>query len=216
MTRKEESAHQAPATRLNLNLSIALVVAALFVPALVDSLNYYSRKKGRIDRQWLTIHWKRAYTKYIVFTQKRKWIYYTILILAFGIPFYALPEKIGPDANGYVSVDEERREPTWYEDLYNEVFGSKFFLVEVKPILTDVFGGSMHMFAEGPRKSYRNVDEKTYDLYIYGRMPIGGTAAELNEKVRMIEQFLSQFKELEYFWAEVNRGSAYMQVVTKD
>lgn len=201
---------------LIINLSVALVVAALFVPALVDSLHYYSRKKGRIDRQWLTLHWKKAYTKYIAFTQHRKWIYYTILILAFGIPFYALPEKVGPDANGYVSVDEERREPTWYEDFYNEVFGSKFFLLDVKPILTNVFGGSMRLFAEGPKHSNHNDEEKPYDLYIYGRMPIGGTAAELNDKVRMIEQFLSQFKELEYFYSQVSGGSGYIKAVTKE
>ena len=67
------------------NLSLALLIALLFVPALCEQLRYDDRKSLlRLHRAQTTLAWSHFYRKYVVFTQKRKWIYLIALALSFG------------------------------------------------------------------------------------------------------------------------------------
>lgn len=195
-----------------INLTLALLVAIFFVPALVDSLSYNSKNISRIPRKRMTMGWKRFYSGYVRFTQRFKWIYIVLLIMAFGIPFYALPDKVGAEANPYVQNVETK----WYEDLYNNTLGSRFFQMTLKGPLSNIFGGSMRLFANSlnGENRYKRPDDKI--LYIRAQMPLGGTAAELNEKVEILEQFLSKFKEIKRFETQVSQWGAYIQVEFTD
>ena len=105
-------------TIIIINLVVALFVALFFVPAIIDHSELCCRQmKKSCKRLKRIVSWSRFYTRYITFTQKRKWIYITIFVLAFGIPVHLLPSKLGK--SDYYYRMEEKQEMAWYEDLYN-------------------------------------------------------------------------------------------------
>lgn len=182
-----------------INLSVALLVAYAFTPALIDQMKYRSYQQGHIRRKALVRGWTRFYARYIAFVQKRKWIYIILVVMAFGIPFHALP-------------------PKWEgHDIYNATLGSDFFQLKCKETLSEVFGGTMRLFAESlSDNTYSRGEEKEMKLHIRAQMPLGGSAAELNEKVVILENFLASFKEIKRFETRIDRWGADLQVEFKD
>src|SRR5574344_2030425 len=122
-----------------INLTVSLLVAFFFVPSLVDQLHYNSCKKS-LRRGRGIARWNRFYESYLRLTNHHRWIYYTLLILASGIPVPALPTQLGQDDFFY--DEQSRRELKWYEELYNETLGSDFFQNTLKEPLSKVTGGS--------------------------------------------------------------------------
>ena len=186
-----------------ITLTIALLVAVLFVPALVERIQYNSKQKGRPRHLSLIRRWNRLYEKYIIFVQKRTWIYYILLILAFGIPVHLLPEKIGKNHN--------ESDNLWYETLYNKTFGSDFFRNDCKQTLSYILGGTMRLFSESlDRRPPMKEEEKK--LHIRAQMPLGGSATELNQKVEILESFLSGFDGVKLYETRINGGGANITV----
>ena len=66
-----------------INLSVALLVAYAFTPALIDQMKYRSYQQGHIRRKALVRGWTCFYSRYIAFTQKWKWIYIILVVMAF-------------------------------------------------------------------------------------------------------------------------------------
>ena len=201
-----------------INLSVALVVSWLFAPALIDQLGYHSRQQGKVRHLRFLGWWNRFYLRYIRFTQKRKWIYYLLIILAFGIPFHALPTKWGESSDRYYGMpqDDTVSKP-WYEKAYNATFGSDFFQRDCKEPLSKVFGGTMRLFSESlSENTFSRNGEKEIRLNIRARMPLGGTAAQLNEKVVILENFLAGFSEIERFETRVEGWGATVTVDFKE
>lgn len=194
-----------------INLTVALAVALLFVPPLVSQFRYSSRMPVRKERRFRqVIAWTRFYRKYIVFTQRHKWVYYILLVLAFGIPFHALPDHLEGDDVYYHDRDEESR--PWQEVAYDATFGSTFFQTKLKEPLSKVFGGTMRLFAESLGEDTYAEEEEEMKLYIRARMPLGGTAQELNEKVQILENFLTEFEEIKRFETRVDRWGGSVTV----
>ena len=198
-----------------INLTVALLVALLFVPPLVRQFRYSSRvplrRKGRLR---LAVVWTRFYRRYIAFTQRRKWVYYVLLVLAFGIPFHALPDRWEEERVYYHEEDEEGQ--PWYERAYNATFGTRFFQTELKEPLSKIFGGTMRLFAESlGADTYAEKEEETV-LHVRAQMPLGGTVQELNEKVQILENFLAGFDEIERFVTNVQWWGATVDVEFKD
>ena len=182
-----------------INLSVALLVAYAFTPALIEQMKYRSYQQGHIRRKTLVVGWTRFYTRYVAFVQKRKWIYIILVVMAFGIPFHALP-------------------PKWEgHDVYNATLGSDFFQLKCKETMSKVFGGTMRLFAESlSENTYSSEKNNEKKLNIRAQMPLGGSAAELNEKVVILENFLSGFKEIKRFETRVNWWGAEVTVEFKD
>ena len=182
-----------------INLSVALFVAYAFTPALIEQMHYRSYQQGHIRRKKLVLGWTRFYTKYVTFTQKHKWIYIILLVLAFGIPFHALPQK-------------------WEgHEAYNATLGSDFFQLKCKETLSKIFGGTMRLFAESlSENTYSSEKDKEIKLTIRAQMPLGGSVTELNEKVVILENFLSGFDEIKRFETRVEVWGATTVVEFKD
>ena len=115
-----------------INLTVSLIVALLFVPALIERLKYGkgSDKSDSSDgseksEKSLVLS---AYSSYIRFAQRFRWLLIVILTLAFGIPLFALPDKLG---------EKDKEEPEWYESLYNSTLGSDFFVHTCKPAMSE-------------------------------------------------------------------------------
>lgn len=181
------------------NLSVALLVAYAFTPALIEQMRYESFQQGHVRHRSLVIRWTRFYSRYICFTQRHKWVYIVLLTLAFGIPFHALPQK-------------------WEgHEWYNATLGSDFFQLKCKDALSKLFGGTMRLFAESlSENTYAGDREKEMRLTIRAQMPLGGSAAELNEKVVILENFLSGFEEIKRFETTVEEWGATVVVEFKD
>ena len=140
------------------NLAVALLVSALFVPAMVTRMNYSCRKTGKPRNLRLMLLWNRFYRRYMGIAQHR--IYRWPVMLAF--------------------------------------FG--------------LFGWTLSLFLDTVASNHYERKEPELKLYISGRMPVGGTAAQLNEKVLDVEAFLSKFKEIRHFETYVHDGGAQIMV----
>ena len=193
-----------------INLTVALLVALFFVPAIVERLNYYRRKQfvpSRKSRKLLG--WNHFYCRYISFTQKRKWIYMILLVLAFGIPLFALPPKWSVKSGGLLAGPEEKR---WYASFYDATVGSRFYQTHLRYPLSTWLGGTMRLFANTLGGRTYSRQEQEVKLFIRGQMPLGGTAFQLNEKVVIIEKFLAQFREIKRFETHIDGGGARIVV----
>ncbi|MCR5535007.1 MAG: efflux RND transporter permease subunit [Bacteroidaceae bacterium] len=200
-----------------INLSVALIVSWLFVPALIDQLGYNSRQQGKVRHLRFASRWNNLYLKYICFTQKRKWIYYILIVLAFGIPFHALPTKWGESDDFYAYMHDDSSVMPWYERAYNATIGSSFFQNKCKEPLSKYLGGTMRLFSQSMSgNTYSSNEKKEIKLNIRAQMPLGGTAAQLNEKVVMLENFLVTFPEIERIETRVGNWGADITVEFKE
>ena len=152
-----------------INLTVALLVAIAFVPALVDSVRFKTArnapKKSRKIR--FAIRWSRIYSRYIVFpSQIRKWWRVTLYV------FLAL--------------------------LY---FGG--------------FSYSAYIFSKSINRASWPQEHDEMKLRIRAQMPVGGTAIQLNEKVRLLEEALLKEAAILRFETSINGGGANITVKFK-
>ena len=75
----------------------------------------------------------------------------------------------------------------------------------------------MRLFAESlSGNTFSGDKEKEIKLTVRAKMPLGGSAAELNEKVVILENFLSSFDEIKRFETRVESWGAIVVVEFKD
>lgn len=147
-----------------INLTVALVVAYAFVPAMTDTLHYNSRNTSGVHRKRLCLLWNKWYTKYLNSLSGHKRI-----SVAFGLVTVAAL-------------------------LYFSIY-----------LFTNTAEGSM-------RK-----EDKEYILHIRAQMPLGGNAAGLNEKIMILERFISQYgKEIKRFETNIGSWGAIVNVEFTD
>lgn len=153
------------------NLAVSLPVAMLLIPALVDTLNMREHQKVRSLRaRRRTVRFNRWYRRYIAFARRWRWATIVLVVLAFGLPFGQLPDKVMHDP--------------------------------LRRTLDRTLGGSIGLFLRHSHSNfYREVERPS--LYIRASLPDGCTTAHLNEVVRSMENYLSQFDEIETFRTSV-------------
>lgn len=80
-----------------INLVVSLIVALLFIPALLDKFPLKrSMTVSSVKRRRLTVRVSRAYARFIGWGRRHRWLFIVALIWGFGIPTFLLPEKIEP------------------------------------------------------------------------------------------------------------------------
>lgn len=153
------------------NLTVSLPVAMLLIPALVDTLNMREHQKVRSLRaRRRTVRFNRWYRRYMAFARRWRWATIVLVVLAFGLPFGQLPDKVMHDP--------------------------------LRRTLDRTLGGSIGLFLRHSHSNfYREVERPS--LYIRASLPDGCTTAQLNEVVRSMENYLSQFDEIETFRTSV-------------
>ena len=81
-----------------INLVVSLIVALLFIPALLDKFPLKrSMTVSSVKRRRLTVRVSRAYARFIGWGRRHRWLFIVALIWGFGIPTFLLPEKIEPE-----------------------------------------------------------------------------------------------------------------------
>lgn len=175
-----------------INLLVSLFVALFFVPSVIEKINLGGRKKNtsRIWMKRLAVRFTRLYICLIGCFCRHRVIACILLVLAFGLPVFMLPEK----------VEGEGR----FAEYYNKVFDNATYKEKVKPIVDKVLGGSLRLFVDKVYEgSYFNREEGETVLSVYASLPNGSTLEQMNVLVKKMETYLTEFKEIKQFQTSI-------------
>lgn len=185
-----------------INLAVSLFISLFFIPALLDKFPMRTLRRQRKTTKGIRriARISSLYQRWISWSKRHKWAYIATFILAFGIPVQLLPAKLGVPEYGQ-KLDTLTRS----QEFYNKTIGGEFYQQKVKPWLEPALGGSMRLFANSAfsNGSFWNEPQRT-TLYIQAKLPEGCTVHQLNETVIDMENFLSQFDEIEAFRTQVS------------
>jgi multidrug efflux pump subunit AcrB len=183
-----------------INLSISLVVALLLVPSLM-SLIYKPRHQSAslIRSRKRIIKFTGWYGRYIAFGQRFRWAFVLLAILIFGLPVWLIPEK----------MKGESRMAIWY----NKTIGGETWQQKIKPLADKALGGTIRLFKEHVYEGNFYADPSRTALYVRGTMPDGCTIHQLNDAVRRMEQYISQFDEVEQFQTSISSHANGMIII---
>lgn len=191
-----------------INLSVSLAVTYLFVPAL---LSYFpvrgiepSGKSLRKARRVLC--WNRAYSSYIAWGVRHRWVYVLVSVVAFGIPLCLIPEK--PSSENAVPANR-------LEALCWKISGWKPY-AENKALVDKIAGTSFALFHKAmDRMNFYREPDRTV-LTIQAGMLEGATVHQLNDIVRCMENYLAGFDGIDVFTTRVvSYSNAQIQVMFK-
>ena len=192
-----------------INLGVSLLVALFFVPSLIEKIGLKRRKNGE-KNLWLErrkfMHWalmlrmKRVKKRMpVYFSRFYTWIIRILccwrvavcllLLLAFGLPVFLLPEKMEGDSK--------------QAEFYNKTLGSATYKEKVKPVADKVLGGSLRLFMQKVYDgSYFTRNEEVV-LSANATLPNGSTLEQMNSLIKHMETYLSGFKEIKQFQTSV-------------
>lgn len=208
-----------------INLGVSLSIALFLVPALIDKMGLEWKKNGRptsdkaavrITRNTWTsrlrrgtnrflkrfpVYYNRYYQRQINFLCGWKKLACFILLLAFGIPVFLLPEKIEYDTKDkkkvYTATD------SMLIDNYNKFATNETYKEKIKPIVDKALGGSLRLFVQKVYEgSYFTRNEETV-LTVTASLPNGTTLPQMNNLMSRMEAYLSTFKEIRQFQTNV-------------
>lgn len=175
-----------------INLTLSILVALFFVPALMDKLPLPSHHSGQHYRHLRrVVKFTRGYSRTIRFMQDHRKILFILVILGFGLPVFMIP----------TTIDREKS----MSEYYNRIFSSEFYL-KLKPWLDKGLGGSLRLFIEGGGGDWRqhNPEEKARTvLNLAMTMPHGASLEQMNEAFVKVEDFLAGFKEIATFTSDI-------------
>jgi multidrug efflux pump subunit AcrB len=140
-----------------INLVVSLIVALLFIPALLDKFPLKrSMTVSSVKRRRLTVRVSRAYARFIGWGRRHRWLFIVALIWGFGIPTFLLPEKIEP---------EKGETPGRGTELYNKIMEGRF-MTEHRSFLDKFLGSSLHLFhtATSRYNNFREPEQKVTPL----------------------------------------------------
>ena len=176
-----------------INLLVSLLVALLFVPALIQKIGWGEMRKKNKTRLWakrLGVWFSRVYLRLIGWFCRYRVMACLLLVQAFGLPVFLLPAKMEGEGQ--------------FAAYYNKVFGSSTYKEKVKPIVDKVLGGSLRLFVDKVYTgSYFNREEGETVLSIYASLPNGSTLEQMNTLVKKMESYLSEFKEIRQFQTSI-------------
>lgn len=189
-----------------INLLVSLAVAVLFVPALVEKIGLQCRQGGKRRfrlRRW-TVRFSQAYVGGIGVLCRYRVVACLLLLLGFGLPVFLLPPSLSGEGRGAA--------------LYNRVFDTPTYKEKVKPVVDKALGGSLRLFVEKVYNgSYFNREAGEVVLSVTATLPNGSTLEQMNELVKKMEAYLTEFSEIKQFQTSVySARRAGIQVYFKD
>ncbi len=176
------------------NLSVSIFIALFLVPALLEKLKIGEKKKKNKKRAYRSkrrvIRFNRFYEKFCQFAWRRRAFFILIIILAFGLPTYLLPDKL-------------KGESKW-DELYNKTLGSEFYKEKLKTHVDTYLGGSLRLFAQKVFEGRYFTDREKTSIYVVATLPNGSTITQMNDLIQRMESYISQFPEVKQFQTSIN------------
>jgi multidrug efflux pump subunit AcrB len=194
-----------------INLLTSLAVSLLFVPAAIEKMNIRKRKlRMHISRlkfapKKAVAYFDRIYFHLIRTLLRFRPVMWVLLIFGFGLPVFMIPDKI--EGEGSFALK------------YNKIATSSTFKEKIRPIVETSLGGSLRLFVQKVYEgSYFNNRNDEVSLSITATMPNGATLQQMNDIVKEMESYLSQYKEIRQFQTSISSARrANIQVYfTKD
>ena len=190
-----------------INLSVSLLVAWLFVPALLDTLplKLSGLQTAGMKRKRRTVRWNRVYERSILFSSSHKWMAVLLLVIAFGVPTCLLPN---PKKNV--------KEPSAMQKCYSWLMTESPYGVNRKTV-DKIIGSTFAAFntSIGRSNFYREPSRRV--LFINAGLPEGRTIEQLNGIVQGMERYLAGFEEISVFTTSIySSTSADIEVMFKD
>ena len=124
----------------------------------------------------MAVSFTRIYGHIIRFVCRHRVIACTLLVLAFGLPVFLLPEKMEDDEG-------------WH-GLYNRTLGSDYYQEKVRPIVNMALGGTWRLFVEKVYNGSYFDDERETVLHVTATLPNGSTLEQMNTLVKRMEGYL--------------------------
>ena len=186
------------------NLVVSLFVALFFVPALIEKIRLKKRqRKWRIN--WirrLPVYFSRGYVVLIRVLCRWRVAVCLALVLLFGLPVFMLPEKIEGDGTAV--------------EWYNKTLGSTKYKEKIKPVVDKALGGSLRLFIQKVYEGSYFPESGEVVLYANANLPNGSTLEQMNELIKKMETYLSEFKEIKQFQTSIyNARRAGIQIYFK-
>lgn len=166
-----------------INLSVSLIIALFFIPALYEKIPINRQVTKRSIRKNRKV--SRFNTLYIIFIAfARKWRVAILLlaVLGFGLPVHLLPNKIEKE--------------TSFARAYNKTIGSNWSQNTMLPVAKKALGGSLRLFSEFVYEGNFYAEPGRTQLYVRGKMPEGCTIEQLNTAIKRMEQYIGTFNEV--------------------
>lgn len=203
-----------------INLAVSLFTALFLVPALIEKLDIRKRHKKRKvkttkrfgffrkpgNKRGL-VYFNRVYEKIIFFMYRKRVWFVLILVLAFGLPVFLLPEKIENKAErGFISVHNDSPVGFW-GNLYNNTLGSVFYKEKIKPVSDVALGGTMRLFTQKVKNgSYSSGERSETSLNVTASLPNGSTKEQMNTLIQKMEKYIAQYPEVRQFETNIYNG----------
>ncbi|MDR1882062.1 MAG: efflux RND transporter permease subunit [Prevotella sp.] len=208
-----------------INLTVSLFIALFLIPALIEKLNIVKKNsgrkktnrnaaKGRFGRlvlkardKRLLVLFNRIYEKVILFMYRKKICFIVMIIFAFGLPVFLLPDKVeNKTERGYFSTSEDKGSG-FLGDIYNSIFGSVFYKETVRPVSDPVLGGTLRLFAQKVKNgSYSSGERSETSLNVAATLPNGSTREQMNTLIERMENYLKQYPEIRQFESGIENG----------
>lgn len=188
-----------------INLTLSMLVAFMFVPALLDKLPLQSKGVARytLAGKRRVVGWSHWYEKYIVWSRDHRWLFILLVLFMFGIPIHLLPPQVHHKdytvKGGLVGA-------------YNATIGSKWYQKN-KAVFEYALGGSFNYFSKSGSNGYSYREpEPAKTLNVYANMAEGCTAQQMNDIIVGMENWLSQFDGIEMYETSVGDASATIRI----
>lgn len=170
------------------NLSVSLASSLWLVPALIKVIGLksyiHSSSKKTLLRQ---VPIFKYYSRYIQWGINYRSLVLILSLLAFGLPTFMIPSRIAG----------------W--DYYNDTIGSKTFQTEIKPWIDNFLGGTWNLFYNSVfYESYLIREQKEPIIVINASLPQGATMSQMDQLIKKMENFLSQFNKIKQFRTDIN------------
>ena len=185
-----------------INLLVSLFVALFFVPSMIEKIKLVGKEDKRL-RSWVkrpAVQFSRLYVRLIGWFCRYRVVACILLVLAFGLPVFLLPEKM--EGEGV------------FAEYYNKIFNNSTYKEKVKPVVDKALGGSLRLFVDKVYNgSYFNRSEGETVLSVTATLPNGSTLEQMNVLIKKMETYLTEFKEIKQFQTSIySARRASMQI----
>lgn len=200
-----------------INLTLSIVIAYLFVPALLEYVPLESRGvvRNTMKRRRRLVRMTARYERVALWSRSHRWIYIVAIVMLFGIPIQLLPGQLHHD------YAEERADHTkgGLVGLYNKTFGSKWYQRN-KAWFEYPLGGTLNLFQKHSKGRVslggREEENREVVLNVSANMAEGQNVQQLNEVIKEMENWLQQYDEISDFYTSLSGTSGSLEIHFKD
>lgn len=195
-------------------LMVSLVIVWFMVPSIIQQFSWkLVLVKPKIKKKRWLVRFNNFYVELMRLGIQYRRVFFIMLVIGFGLPLFLLPVKWGVNSEETEVVQPKK----WYISWYNNTIGSEFYRT-VRKYTDSSLGGTLRWFIIN-LKSVDNTVLKSdrTEMLVNCYMQPGTTLDQMNAVILLLEDHLSQYREIEEFSSQVSSGeNASMKITIKE